>query len=130
MSYIIAFWIVVIASAAFTPANSALGLYSRHLLMTATQFLNTLTGGHPDQSFSGRCGVNRRKHRNQGVWALLADTIDRLFLMLRDEHDHCNNAIEHDRPSTVNYPSGWAGWVSIAGALFAVHVIAVLAEQI
>ena len=130
MNYIIAFWVVVIASAAYMPSNSALGLYSRNLLMTATQFLNTLTGGHPDQSFSGRCGVNRRKHRNQGVWALLADGIDRLFLMLRDEQDHCNNAIEHDRPSAVNYPNSWQGWVSIAGALFAVHVIAVLAGQI
>lgn len=130
MSYIIAFWIVVIFSAFSTPRTSALGLYARNLLVTATQFLNTLTGGHPDQSFSGRCGVNRRKHKNKGVWAFLADSIDKLFLLLTDQKDHCYKAIEHDRPSSVNYPKSWTNIIALGGALFAVHVLSVLIGQI
>lgn len=130
MSYIIAFWIVVTLSAALAPVNSALGLYAKNLLMTATQFLNTLTGGHPDQSFSGRCGVNKRKHKNTGIWAFLADSIDKLFLLLTDQQDHCYKSIEHDRPSSVNYPRSWTNIIALGGALFAVHVISALISHI
>lgn len=130
MSYIIAFWIVVTLSAALAPVNSALGLYAKNLLMTATQFLNTLTGGHPDQSFSGRCGVNKQRNRGKGPWAYIANAIDRLFLLLKDQTNHCFNAIEHDRPSSVNYPKSLVSVFSFVCAAFAVHVLSMVINHI
>lgn len=121
MEYIIAFWITVAASAAVTPSNSALGTYSRNLLITATQTLNALTGGHPDQSFSGRCGVNRKRHG--GIWILFAAVIDKVFWFMREERDHCLNAIEHDRPASANYRHDFTSIVSLATAALSVVVI-------
>lgn len=122
--YFFAFLIVMLFCMGFTPKDSLLGMYSRNVMIGCTQFLNILTGGHPDQSFSGRSAVNRAT--KGGIWVLIANFIDAIFKLLADQDDHCRKAIEHDRPHTVKYPRKLIGYVSLAGALFAAFVLGTL----
>lgn len=130
MSYVLAFWIVVVVSAVFTSANSAIGMYVRNLLVSATQFINTVTGGNPDQSFSARCGANRKASNNSGPWAWLASAIDEIFMVVRGEVGHCATAMMNDNPLIMRYQLTFPSALGFMSALLAVFVLAMFINHI
>lgn len=68
--------------------------YFWNILIGTTQYLNVLTGGEPDQSFSGRTGIAFLLGKK---WAIpVRKIIDFIFFRIRKETNHCINAIEWD----------------------------------
>lgn len=61
--------------------------YLIHILVSIDQLLNTILGGHPDETVSSRCG-KRISH------CIMCKILCR-FLDLFDK-DHCIKHIEHD----------------------------------
>jgi hypothetical protein len=120
--YVFAFWVVIFFAFIFVPGHTALGMYARNIMITATQFLNTLTGGHPDQSFSGRSAIN--KERKKKGWKYIVDVIDGIFKAFTDQDDHCSRAIERDRPAYVNYPGGWKNVLFVILVGLFIHAVA------
>jgi len=60
-----------------------------------TQSLNVFTGGHVDQTFSGRTGVAYLRGRK---WATpFRYVIDKFFKLVANQNDHCVSEIEWDR---------------------------------
>ena len=119
--YFFAFLVVMLFSMIFYRKDSFVGRYSRNVMIGCTQFLNILTGGHPDQSFSGRSGYNRAT--KGGVWVYIADFIDQLFKLVAGEKDHCLNSVEHDRPKTVDYKIRKLDVLQIFGVIFCSSVL-------
>ncbi len=126
--HVFAFWIVILLAFIVVPGRTALGMYAKNIMITATQFLNTLTGGHPDQSFSGRSAINRE--RKKKGWKFIADSIDGFFKAVANEDNHCGNAVERDRPAYVNYPGGWKNLLFIAVVALFIHAVAKILIQI
>jgi len=120
--YVFAFWVVIFFAFVFVPGHTALGMYAKNIMITATQFLNTSTGGHPDQSFSGRSAINRQ--RKKRGWKFIADSIDAIFAAFTDNKNHCGDSIERDRPGYVHYPGGWKNLVFVALVSIFIHAVA------
>lgn len=53
-------------------------------------------GGHHDMTVSARCHVEYRLKGN-ARWRIAHDAIDRLFLRLIGQHDHCRQSFETDK---------------------------------
>jgi len=71
--------------------------YFWNILIWMTQSLNVFTGGHVDQTFSGRTGVAYLRGK---LWAKpVMFVIDKFFKLLLNQDDHCINEIEWDRVS-------------------------------
>lgn len=101
MNYFLAFLLLCLAVSLFTRfQGDGVAKYARYVVYATSQFFNVLAGGHPDQSFSGRCGILRE----QGNWLFthIADFIDCLFELIGEE-DHCRRAIEWDRPALAGH---------------------------
>ena len=62
--------------------------YIWNLLISLDQFINTIIGGHPDETLSSRCW----HHREDWRAALAVKFIDWLFSPF--EFEHCKNAYE------------------------------------
>jgi len=97
--------------------------YSRNVMVGATNFLNILTFGLPGQSFSGRCGINRKVYG--GVWKFLADSLDYVFGLF-GEKDHCENSINQDREGYSNLELGGFEVFKFIALMFAVFVVSQL----
>lgn len=124
-AYFFAFWMVMLFFWLVAPKDSNLGKYCKNMCLNITQCFNTFTAGHPDQSFSGRCGYNGRHVIGaKKIWYYLASVVDWLFERIKGETDHCLNAIEHDRPINVKYSKGWKNLVFIFVIVGFVHVVA------
>lgn len=101
MSYILALFLVCFIIFIFSKGEGqGVGRYAQSVMLGLTQLFNILTGGHPDQSFSGRCGILREQ--GSRFFTIIANLLDAIF-KLRGEEDHCRRAIEYDRPALVNY---------------------------
>lgn len=101
MNYFLAFLLLCLAITVFTRGRGdGVAKYARYVMYATSQFFNVLAGGHPDQSFSGRCGILRE----QGNWLFtqIADFLDCVFEMMGEE-DHCRRAIEWDRPALADH---------------------------
>jgi len=71
--------------------------YFWNILIWMTQSLNVFTGGHVDQTFSGRTGVAYLRGK---LWATpFKYIIDKFFKLVANQEEHCVNEIEWDRVS-------------------------------
>lgn len=71
--------------------------YFWNILIWMTQSLNVLTGGNPDQSFSGRTGIAYLSGKS---WAKPTRyVINKIFKAITNNGNHCVNSIEWDRVS-------------------------------
>jgi hypothetical protein len=66
--------------------------YGWNLLISLDQLLNTLLGGHPDETLSSRMGKYVQKGRGV-IPCVLCKILDVIFR----EKDHCIKNIESDR---------------------------------
>jgi hypothetical protein len=74
--------------------------YFWNILVWGTQSLNVVTGGDPDQTFSGRTGIMFLLGKR---WAkTIMPVIDWIFNKITGEEDHCINSIEWDRVKEEN----------------------------
>lgn len=65
-----------------------------NVLVAMTQGLNAVTGGNPDQSFSGRTALEARAGSR---WAVIREAfINLIFAILAGQRDHCEASIEWD----------------------------------
>lgn len=87
-SFFLAYLLTTLLGIFFFPKNSDSHIYCLRVWISFDQFLNTVTGGHQDHTFSGRAGLRRME--GHPTWAFIANFIDFLF---RDPN-HCNHAIE------------------------------------
>lgn len=71
--------------------------YLMHNLIAITQFLNTLTGGFPDESTSSRAWRQRRKPH----WRVIQRVIDEVFFW---EVEHCFNAYLAEQQRRQTHP--------------------------
>lgn len=71
--------------------------YVWNVLIAATQGLNALTGGNPDQSFSGQTALSAKQGSRLAI--IREAFIDLLFSFFGQRH-HCENAIEYDELNT------------------------------
>lgn len=67
---------------------SKIKLYAYNLLISIDQLANTLLGGSPDTTISGRC----YRHRDHWAAALAVRFID--FLFSWHEQEHCRKSYE------------------------------------
>lgn len=72
--------------------NTKVGRYFFNILIWIDQGFNTLLGGSPDHTISGRVGYNAMVHEK--TWALLAEkVINTIFFF---DENHCRGSIEWD----------------------------------
>lgn len=69
--------------------------YFWNILIWLDQGLNTILGGHPDETLSSRMGKYVQKGRGV-IPCFLCKVLDVVFR----EKDHCINSIESDRGNT------------------------------
>lgn len=68
------------------------------VLIAATQGLNALTGGNPDQTLSGRTALAARSGKYGGV--VFEALLDLVFAVLTGKRHHCERSIEWDELRT------------------------------
>ena len=95
--FILAYLLTTLLGIFLTPKNSDSRIYCLRVWISFDQFLNTVTGGHQDHTFSGRAGLRRMEGHK--TWTFIANFIDFLF---RDSN-HCNHAIERMVVSSPSY---------------------------
>lgn len=65
-----------------------------NVLVAMTQGFNAMTGGNPDQSFSGRTAIEARAG---GRWAVIREAmINLIFAVIAGQRGHCEASIEWD----------------------------------
>lgn len=64
-------------------------------LKAISQTLNAVSGGHEDQTFSGRTALSARDGRRGAI--IREAAINLLFALIAGERGHCEASIEWDR---------------------------------
>lgn len=69
----------------------ALAAMPKQIIVALDQFLNTVTGGWADETFSARCWRLRNKSRG---WAIARRVVDGVLFF---DKDHCKESYESER---------------------------------